>query len=140
MDEKRRAKIQAAAQGFLEPDERVTNEVAGIGARGMWQIVIMLGPVGLMLFRRGRDYIATDRNIYVCRTSSLTGLPKKVLAKRPLTDGRLELTRTGLALDGANQLYIGRLGRRKARDFAEHAHASAATAGQPGGARPVSAE
>ena len=127
MNDKRRAKVEAAAAGLLEPGEHVQAEVTGIDQRNMWPYIVMLGPVGLAAFQRYRDYIATDRNVYVCQTG-LSGLPKKVLAKRPLSEGQLELTKTGLSLDGDNPLFVGKVARKKARAFYEQAQ----TLGSPG--------
>jgi hypothetical protein len=118
MDEKRRAKVEQAAAGLLEPGERVEAEVAGIDRENMWLYMIAVGPVGLAAFRRWRDYIATDRTVYCCQTG-LMGLPKRVIAKRPLADARIELTKTGLAMDGGNELFVGKAARRKAREFHE---------------------
>lgn len=129
MDEKRRAKVQNAAEGLLEPGERVIAEVGGVAAKNVWGILFIGGPVGLMLLRRARNYVLTDRNIYVCRSSQGSGMPKEVLLKEPLASANLELTKTGLALNGKEQLFVGRIARQRTREFYELAQQQ--TAGAP---------
>ena len=135
MNPKRVAKVQKALQSQLEQGEQVVGEVAGYAAKSMWQIILLIGPLGMALLGRSRNYVVTDRNVYVCKSNPLTGLPSKVLIKEPLSSGKLELTKTGLSLGGQQPLYVGALIRKRAS--AVYERAQAAPAGEPAEAAPA---
>jgi hypothetical protein len=121
MNPKRVAKVQKALESQLEQGEQVLAEVAGYAARNMWQIILLIGPLGMALLGRYRNYVLTDRNIYVCKSNLLTGVPSKVLLKEPRSSGKLELTKTGLALGGQEPLYVGKVIRKRAGQLYEQA-------------------
>lgn len=132
-----REKWQKGLSEHLEPDERIEAAARGMGIR-FWQLALFYGYLLMMITKRFRTYIVTDRNVYVFQASS--GSKYKagaVLAKRPLGQARVELKGSYLTFDGEHLTYVGIAGpgKRAAQEVAEAAASDAA----PAGARPQTA-
>jgi hypothetical protein len=116
MNEKQRDKWQRGASSILEPGERVELAVPGWASQAMWKTMMMFGIVGLTLTGKGRVYLVTDRNVYVCQTHKAKGFTvTKVLDKRPLTEAQLSFDKKRVALDEMNHVYVGWLPSAKRR-------------------------
>jgi hypothetical protein len=116
MNEKQRDKWQRGASAILEPGERVELVVPGWASQSMWKTTMMFGIVGLTLAGKGRVYLVTDRNVYVCQTHKAKGFTvTKVLDKRSLAEARLSLDKKRVALDDMNHVYVGWLPSAKRR-------------------------
>ena len=128
MDEKRKAKWQKAAGAILEPGERVVAVAVGQKAEGMWPILFLVEDIALPLLKRARGYLVTDRNVYLCRLSSMRshGI-EEVLEKRRRGEVPVQFHRNRLTLDGANPVYVGYLpvGKRWAREVLAAANSTA---------------
>ena len=121
MNDKQRDKWQRGASSILEPGERVELAVSGWASQAMWKTTMMFGIVGLTLTGKGRVYLVTDRNVYVCQTHKAKGFTvTKVLDKRPLTEAQLSFDKKRVALDDMNHVYVGWLpsAKRRADRFA----------------------
>ncbi|HEY1518600.1 MAG TPA: hypothetical protein VGF91_19385 [Solirubrobacteraceae bacterium] len=120
MNEKQQEKWQRGASSILEPGERVELAVPGWASQAMWKTITMFGVVGMTVAGKGRVYLVTDRNVYVCQTHKAKGFTAtKVLDKRPLADARLSFDRKRVALDEMNHVYVGWLpsAKRRANQF-----------------------
>jgi hypothetical protein len=121
MNERQRDKWQRGASSILEPGERVELAVPGWASQAMWKTIAMFGVVGLTVSGKGRVYLVTDRNVYVCQTHKLKGFTAaKVLDKRSLAEANLSYDKKRVALDEMNHVYVGWLpsARRRAQQFA----------------------
>jgi len=120
MNEKQRDKWQRGASSILEPGERVELAVPGWASQAMWKTTMMFGIVGLTLTGKGRVYLVTDRNVYVCQTHKAKGFTvTRVLDKRSLAEARLSFDKKRVALDDMNHVYVGWLpsSKRRAHQF-----------------------
>jgi len=116
MNETQRQKWQRGASGILEPGERVELAVNGWASQSMWKTAMMFGFIGLTVAGRGRVYLITDRNVYLCRTHRAKGFTAtSVLDKRSLADARLGFAKKRVSLDDMNHVYVGWLPSAKRR-------------------------
>src|ERR1700759_3527501 len=108
MNEKKRNKWQRGASSILEPGERVELAVPGWASQAMWKTIVTFGIVGLTVSGKGRVYLVTDRNVYVCQTHKLKAFTStRVLDKRSLADARLSFDKKRVSLDEMNRVYVG---------------------------------
>jgi hypothetical protein len=108
--DKSRQKWQDSLGRFLEPGERVEAAVRGRRAT-FWQLMLGYGWVLLVLQKRYRAYVVTDRNVYVFQASGVAAYKvTKELEKRPLGAARVEYKRGYLTLDGMHESLVGFFG------------------------------
>ncbi len=93
MDDERTEKWQAGARGFLEPDEPVLATAPGQKAERMWPILFLVDAIALPLLKRALASPVTDRNLYVCRVSSVRDRKvEEVLQKRRVGEARVDIS------------------------------------------------
>jgi hypothetical protein len=131
-----RQKWESGLSGFLEPGERVEAAARGMQAK-FWQLALLYGYIMLLVMKRFRTYVVTDRNVYVFQSASGKYKASAVLEKQQLGQARVELNGSYLTFDGKHETYVGIAGpgKRWAREVAEAASKSPAGA-QTGSAAP----